>query len=207
MRIAIFIAIGLAIPSYAALTKGHILVKGLNWAKGVKLSTEFDQYDADIFASDSFPTLQVQMDLEKAQTTETNIEVLNGFWADVYPFIGISAPRVGDLNWNPPFSPYVGVINVQQTPDASLKQKENAFTACYPNSLEGLPYQASAIWRYDPSKGGKLTPTFLALNGTRLPTAFLGALDNGSVWFNLNGHSETTNPDVVLELFFIPSAE
>ena len=42
---------------------------------------------------------------------------------------------------------YIGFINVAQTPDAQLQQKENAFTACYPNGMQELPFQASAIVR------------------------------------------------------------
>jgi hypothetical protein len=40
------------------------------------MSTEFDPYDADVYGSETLPALQVEMDLEKAQTTETDIKVL-----------------------------------------------------------------------------------------------------------------------------------
>jgi hypothetical protein len=40
------------------------------------MSTKYDDYDGDMYGSDTAPALEVQMDLEKAQTTETDIEVL-----------------------------------------------------------------------------------------------------------------------------------
>ena len=86
------------------------------------LSTNFRTYEARIVGTEAAPRLKVQMDLEKAQQTESNIHVLvsidlsphmsssldlqNGFWADVYPFVGISGPfpEFGDrdLEWGPP---------------------------------------------------------------------------------------------------------
>lgn len=60
-------------------TKGYVELRGPNWEKGVKLSTLFDTYDGDVIGSDTEPALQVQMDLERAQTTESDIEILVGF--------------------------------------------------------------------------------------------------------------------------------
>ncbi|KAH6910676.1 hypothetical protein BKA70DRAFT_1424332 [Coprinopsis sp. MPI-PUGE-AT-0042] len=187
-----------------ALTKGYIHIKGVTWEKAVPLSTNFDPYDADVYGSDTAPALQVQMDLEKGQTTETDIEVLNGFWADLYPYVGVSTQDSYDLTWRPPYGPILKVINVAKTSDANLKQKENALTACYPNSLGGLPYQASAVWKYHPANGGKITPTFIALNGTPLPADIRGGIYEGDVYFQVHGHGQAQDPANTLEFFFVP---
>ncbi|TEB26276.1 hypothetical protein FA13DRAFT_1795887 [Coprinellus micaceus] len=188
-------------PAYAVLTKGYIQIKGANWEKGVNLSTLFDDYDGDVIASDAATPLKVQLDLERAQTTDSNVEILNGFWTDLYPYLGVSARSDYDVN---PTSPYIGFVNVQETPDAHLQRKENSFTACYPNPMAGLPYQASAIWRYDPSAGGKLTPTVLGLDGSRLPYAIQGG------WWEDNFHfsvGASSRPGEQLGFFFVPTTE
>ncbi|KAJ3511450.1 hypothetical protein NMY22_g15643 [Coprinellus aureogranulatus] len=182
----------LALPAYAALTKGTIQIKSPSAEKGVTLSTFFDDYDADIIATENQPALQVQIDLERAQKEDSDIEVLNGFWVpDLYRYLGVSARGRAYLDWNPTFYPIVGFINVQQTPDAYPLQKENAFTACYPNGMQELPFQASAIWRYDPANR-KLTPKILALNGTQLPVIVDGGWYEGNFGFSAVAPSNRT---------------
>ncbi|TFK24679.1 hypothetical protein FA15DRAFT_694246 [Coprinopsis marcescibilis] len=155
--------------------------------------------------SNDQPVLEVQIDLDRAQTTESDIEILNGFWADIYKYLGISVRDSFSASWYPPYSPYGSFLNVQQTPGPELLRKENAFTASYPNSMQGLPWQASAVWRYDPSSR-KLTPTFLAVNGTRLPAEVYGGIYEGNCYFNIygtgvppGGQSET------VEFYFLPA--
>ncbi|TEB26280.1 hypothetical protein FA13DRAFT_1817072 [Coprinellus micaceus] len=197
---------GLIAQSYAALTKGTIQIKGPSWDEGVTLSTFFDDYDADILASNALTPLQVQIDLERAQEVDSDIEILNGFWTDLYRYFGVSARSRNDVAPDSGYAPhiYIGFINVAQTPDAHLQQKENAFTACYPNGMMELPFQASAIWRYDPASGGKLTPKILGLNGEPLPVAIHGGTYEGRVGFSANGNYTQTE---VLEFFFIPAKE
>ncbi|KAJ3511449.1 hypothetical protein NMY22_g15644 [Coprinellus aureogranulatus] len=76
-------------------TKGTIEIKKPgSTEKGAIVSTFFDEYDGDIIASDGVapPALQVQIDLEKAAKEDSDIEVLNGFWApDLYRYFGLSA--------------------------------------------------------------------------------------------------------------------
>ncbi|KAF6750961.1 hypothetical protein DFP72DRAFT_908930 [Ephemerocybe angulata] len=127
-------------------TKGYIQIKAPTWEKGVNLTTLFDYYDGGILGSEADPTLEVQMDLDKAQSTDSDIEILNGFWSDMYRYLGVCArDRYSIEYWQPPYYPYFDFIYVQQTPDAQPKQKENSLTACYPNPLQELPFQASAI--------------------------------------------------------------
>ncbi|KAH6910645.1 hypothetical protein BKA70DRAFT_1560548 [Coprinopsis sp. MPI-PUGE-AT-0042] len=212
MRFFVFTFLSLApiLPGYAVLTKGSIQVKGLNWEKAVPLSTDFFTYDARIIATESSPLLQVQMDLEKARQRETNIEILNGFWADVYPFLGIAGQADRDLTWSPPRNPIAMVINVPETPDAHLQPGVNAFTAVFPSPLTALPLQASAIWRYDPQSGGKLTATFLAPNGTLLPAQMYYGGTRTKMQFSLFGHGLPMDPGYYsaepVDFFFVPSA-
>ncbi|KAH6910675.1 hypothetical protein BKA70DRAFT_1146860 [Coprinopsis sp. MPI-PUGE-AT-0042] len=205
MKLAILTALVLSLPSYAALTKGYIHIKGVTWDKAVPLSTKFDPYDGDLYGSDTSPALEVQMDLEKAQTTETDIEVLNGEWADLYPYVGISSYYDYDLGWRPPNTPVVKILNAGKTEGPALQRKENALTAVYPNPMDALPYQASAIWKYDPANGGKVTPTFIALNGTRLPADIRGGTYEGDVYFQVHGHGQAQDPAKTLEFFFVPA--
>ncbi|KAH6910685.1 hypothetical protein BKA70DRAFT_1463855 [Coprinopsis sp. MPI-PUGE-AT-0042] len=196
------------VVSKAALTKGFIEVKASGWEKAVRLSTRFDESDCSILASNSAAPLQVQLDLEKARTTETDIEILNGIWADLYRFLGIASLAYYEVAWAPPYSPYARFVNVQQTPGPNLEEKENAFAACYPSPTQGLPHQASAIWKYDPTQGGKLTPTYLASNGTRLPAALHGMSREDNVVFGVYGHGRPPiDGNQILELSFIPVAE
>ncbi|KAF6745792.1 hypothetical protein DFP72DRAFT_1076940 [Ephemerocybe angulata] len=103
----------------------------------------------------------------------------------------VNSSSVGPFNLETPapHSPRFDFVNVQQTPNTSLQRKENSLTACYPNSLEALPYQASAVVhvfylmdrKYDPSNGG-LTPTFIAQNCTGLPLVIYGGEYEGKVF-------------------------
>lgn len=92
------------------------------------------------------------------------------------------------------YGPTMKVMNVAKTEGPALQRKENALTAVHPNPINALPYQASAIvsprssspelskplhkWKYDPADG-RITPTFIALNGTRLPADIRGGLYDG----------------------------
>lgn len=61
-------------------TKGHIQVKAPNWDKPLTVSTLFDSFEAEAHASETEPPLLVQLDLDKAQRVESDIEVLvSGF--------------------------------------------------------------------------------------------------------------------------------
>ena len=90
--------------------------------KTFTLTTEFDSWDGRIMVSETTnePALQVQMDLERGQTTEVDIEILvssavsrrpvhlsialqNGFWIDLYPFLGITSGPGFDSTWYPPY--------------------------------------------------------------------------------------------------------
>ncbi|KAH6910659.1 hypothetical protein BKA70DRAFT_1560563 [Coprinopsis sp. MPI-PUGE-AT-0042] len=195
------------LPCYGAMTKGHIQVRGQAWPKGLNLSTEFATWEADLYASQTATPLEVQIDLEKAQTTETDIHILNGFFLE-YPFLGISGRDDKSLAWKPPSTPYVFFMSVQQTPNAKLQKRENSYTAANPTPmLDGLPYQASAIWRYEPSKGGRLSPTLLALNGTRLPVATHGWTSGTYVALGLDGSGAKVPPQgkSSVEFYFVPS--
>ncbi|KAJ3541745.1 hypothetical protein NMY22_g3768 [Coprinellus aureogranulatus] len=160
-------------------TKGTIEIKKPgSTEKGAVVSTFFDDYDGDIIASDGVapPALQVQIDLEKAEKEDSDIEVLNGFWApDLYRYFGLSSR---ESYW----PSLMSFMNVQQTPSALPQRKENAFTACYPNPMSELPLQASAIWRYNPETR-ILTPKVLALNGTQLPRVLTGGWYEGNCEF------------------------
>ncbi|KAH6910667.1 hypothetical protein BKA70DRAFT_90687 [Coprinopsis sp. MPI-PUGE-AT-0042] len=196
-----------ALSCSAALTKGTLQMKTLTSQKTLTLTTEFDSFDGRIFVPEasSEPKLQVQLDIEKAQTTEVDIEILNGFWTDLYPYLGITN-NAYDLNWNPPYAPLAKVMNVQKTQNATMVPKENAFTACNPNGMPGLPPQASAIWKYDPVDR-RILPTFLAPNGTRLPAQLQGNLYEEGLYFNLWGHGRPpSGSSEVLELYFTPTA-
>ncbi|KAF6743903.1 hypothetical protein DFP72DRAFT_107011 [Ephemerocybe angulata] len=191
---------GLAIPCHG-ITRGYIQVKGAKWDKVYNLSTSFDPYDGEVEASLTDPALLVQIDLKKAQTSESDIEVLNGFWIE-YPYLGVTVRDTFSMNWHPPYSPRFDFVYVQQTPSATLQRKENSLTACYPNSLEALPYQASAVWKFDPSNG-RLAPTFIAQNGTRLPLVIYGGEYEGKVGFSALPPPIANSEEI--ELYFIPA--
>lgn len=202
----IFALAAAAIPCYGALTRGYIQVRGQAWPQGLTLSTEFATWDADIYASRTATPLEVEIDLQKAQIAETDIRVVNSFFLE-YPFLGISGRNDKSLAWSPPSTPYVFFMNVQQTSDARPQKRENAFTMVTPNPMvDGLPYQASAIWKYEPSKGGRLLPTLLALNGTRLPAVVHGWASEAFVVLGLDGSGSKVPPKgkSVVEFFFVP---
>ncbi|KAJ3528714.1 hypothetical protein NMY22_g9297 [Coprinellus aureogranulatus] len=207
MRLGLSFVVGLVaciVQCQGALTKGYIQINGPNMEKALNLSTQFSSFEGYVVASDTAPPLLVQLDLEKAQETESDIEVLNGYWVpDLYRYFGIYATNTLFLEWNPPYHPYIGFINVQQTPDANMIQKENAYTAVYPNPTE-LPYQASAIWRYDPAQGGKLIPMFLGVDGTRMPAIIKGDWYDGGFRFVATAPASTTQP---LDFYFTPIVE
>ncbi|KAF6750967.1 hypothetical protein DFP72DRAFT_1048072 [Ephemerocybe angulata] len=184
---------GLITCCRAGLTKGYIQVKGESWERGMNLSTLFDLDVGDILASESATPLRVQIDLNQAQKVDSDIEILNGFWIDMYPFLGINSRGRTFFDWHPPYFPTLSFINVQRTPNAQLQQRENSYTACYPNPMDELPFQASAIWRYDPSSK-KLTPTILGLNGTRLSLAIHGYSYDGYYQFNAVAPSPSREP-------------
>ncbi|KAJ3541746.1 hypothetical protein NMY22_g3769 [Coprinellus aureogranulatus] len=187
-------------------TKGTVQIKAPSAEKGVTLSTFFDDYDADIIATENQPALQVQIDLERAQKEDSDIEILNGFWVPTCTGTSVSVREAERIltGTQRKFYPIVGFINVQQTPDAYPLQKENAFTACYPNGMQELPFQASAIWRYDPANR-KLTPKILALNGTQLPVIVDGGWYEGNFGFSAVAPSNRTGEP--LEFFFVPETE
>jgi hypothetical protein len=89
--------------------------------KTITLTTEFDNYDGRMHVTEntSEPALQVQMDLEKAEETEVDVEITviekdvtlksrllthaqNGFWTDLYPYLGITNLPGYDMEWHPP---------------------------------------------------------------------------------------------------------
>jgi hypothetical protein len=89
--------------------------------KMITLTTEFDDFDGRMRATEnsSEPVLQVQMDLEKAQETEVDVEITvianssplksrllmyeqNGFWPDLYPYLGITNLAWYYKEWQPP---------------------------------------------------------------------------------------------------------
>lgn len=57
-------------------TKGYIHIKAQTWERGVNLSTLYDSFDGDILASETDTPLQVRLNLEKAQTVDSDIEIL-----------------------------------------------------------------------------------------------------------------------------------
>ncbi|KAH6910605.1 hypothetical protein BKA70DRAFT_88437 [Coprinopsis sp. MPI-PUGE-AT-0042] len=211
MKLTLATALCATLPCYAALTKGTLYMKDVATQKTVTFTTEFSRDDGRLAPSEisSQPALLVQFDIEKAQTTEVDIEILNGFWIDLYPYLGITGDVEYDLGWSPPWTPAAKLLNVQKTPSATLVPKENAFTACNPNGMSGLPPQASAIWKYDPANGGRLLPTFLAVNGTRLPARFQGNFYQGTLLVSLAGHDGPPKshggPLQVFELYFKPA--
>lgn len=71
-------------------TKGTLQMKLLTSQKMVTLTTEFDDYDGRILASEktSEPVLQVQMDIEKAQETEVDVEIT--VIAYLFQYLGIA---------------------------------------------------------------------------------------------------------------------
>ncbi|KAG2018835.1 hypothetical protein CC2G_008222 [Coprinopsis cinerea AmutBmut pab1-1] len=205
--------IGGILPCHGLLTKGHIRFRVPYWSDTPKyyLSTFLDRdTGCDIVASSQRTRMVFQMDLEEAQTRSTSIEILNGFWSDVYPYFGVSARdrgTAGDV-WSPPTSPHFEFYSVQQTADANLQQKETSFTACIKHHMEELPFQASAIWRYDPSNKGRLTPHLLALNGTKIPIMIRqGVYGNDAIHFRAFSPSDEGDLDYAMELYFEPLEE